>query len=338
MLRLIRRGKAGIFTITGHVAGRRYHESTRTNSRPHAEAILAKRQKDIHDRLAFGQERLTCFAEAVSIYLAQGGEARFLEPLTLALGPRRLIDITQADVLALIASRYPTTGPQGLNRQVYTPLIAVFNAARKAGMGPAPPFTRPKVKRRGEVRYASDAEIATLIGHASPQLVAAIMTMTLGGARASEACRLTADDIDWSRGTVTLRTTKTGKPRVIHAGAALMAALQPVKGATGPLFGYGQRYSLNQALRRACKRSGLPAYSTHEVGRHAFAARLLREGRTLIEVQKLGGWQTYRMVAEVYGHLEQSALDEASRQTGADFAQLLLGPDAALGKVVVLKR
>jgi integrase len=55
-----------------------------------------------------------------------------------------------------------------------------------------------------------------------------------------------------------------------------------------------------------------------KIARRTFAARHLREGRTMLEVQKLGGWKSYRMVAEVYGHLERSWLDDAMRSTGAD--------------------
>ncbi len=337
MLKLWRRPgtKNGIWIIRGTLRGQPYWESTGTNSKPHAEAIFARRHQDLLDAATFGPERLTCFAEAVTIYLSAGGEARFLEPLVLAFGPRRLADITQSDVLRFITERYPTTGPAGLNRQVFTPLIAVYNAAHKARMGPAPCFQRPDLTRRGQVRFAPDAHIERILPKCSERLVGAIMLMTLGGARVAEACRVVDTDIDWTAATVLLRKTKNGKPRVIQAGAALMLALRPLRGRPGPLFGFAGRHSLNQALERACLRAGLEPYSSHEIGRHAFAARLLAEGRTLLEVQKLGGWQSYRIVAETYGHLEQSSLDEASRATGANFVRSLSG-----GKVnaLILKR
>jgi integrase len=330
MLKLWRRPDAvkGTWRIRGTLGGRRYDESTGTDSRAHAEAIFAKRQKEILDAVTFGAERTTVFGEAVELYLQSGGEARFLEPLVRAFGPRRLADICQADVMRFIGERYPRTGSQGINRQVYTPLIAIYRIAHRAGMGPMPAFIRPKIERKEAVRFATDDDLTKLIPACSPRLVGAVVLMSLGGARASEACRVADPDVDWIRGEVTLRETKNGSPRVICGGASLMGALMPLRGSAGPLFGFASRYSLNQALGRACERAGiLPAFSTHEVGRHAFAARHLREGRTLLEVQKLGGWKSYRMVAEVYGHLERSTLDDAMRSTGANLVQAVTGAE-----------
>lgn len=337
MLKLWRRPDAvkGTWRIRGSLGGRRHDESTGTDSRTHAEAILARRQKEILDAHTFGPERTTSFGEAVELYVRSGGEVRFLEPLVRAFGPRRMADITQADVMRFITERYPKTGSQGINRQVYTPLIAIYRIANKAGMGPLPTFIRPKLERGSAVRFATDDDLRRILPYCSARLVGAIMTMSLGGARASEACRLEDPDIDWARGDVTLRETKNGSPRVICAGSPLMASLYPLRGATGPLFGFASRYSLNQALGRSCDRAGLqPPFSTHEVGRHAFAARHLREGRTLLEVQKLGGWKSYRMVAEVYGHLERSSLDDAMRTTGANLVQVVSGAE----NVVPLQR
>lgn len=336
MLKLERRkgSKKGTWRIRGSLGGRRYDESTGTHSRPHAEAILAKRQKDILDALTWGPEKTTTFAQAIEIYLGAGGEARFLEPLVLAFGPRRLMDITQADLLKFIAQRYPTTGVQGLFRQVYTPMIAVFHAAQAAQMGPPPPFKRPKLPARAAVNFPTDAQLAQLMPACSPRLRAAILLMSYGGARVGEACRVVEADVNFETARVMLRETKNGSPRVISAGPVLMHALGQLRGAEGRLFGFSGRHSLNQALERACKRAGLPVFTSHEVGRHAFAARHLAAGRTLLQVQKLGGWKSYRMVAEVYGHLEQSNLDEMMRETGADMVQAVMGAD----NVVPLKR
>lgn len=328
MLKLWRRPDAvkGTWRIRGSLGGRRYDESTGTDSRAHAEAILARRQKEILDAHTFGPERTTSFGEAVELYVRSGGEVRFLEPLVRAFGPRRMADITQADVMRFIAERYPNTGPQGVNRQVYTPLIAIYRIAHKASMGPMPAFIRPKIERKAAVRFATDDDLQRILPVSSPRLVGAVLLMSLGGARASEACRVVDPDVDWIRGDITLRETKNGSPRVVCAGASLMAALAPLRGTVGPLFGFASRYSLNQALGRACERAGiLPPFSTHEVGRHAFAARHLREGRTLLEVQKLGDWKSYRMVAEVYGHLERSSLDGAMRASGANLVQAVTG-------------
>lgn len=336
MLKLWRRPDAvkGTWRIRGSVGGKRYDESTGTDSRAHAEAILAKRQKEILDALTWGPERTTTFADAVTLYLTNGGEARFLEPLVLAFGPRRLADITQADVMAYIRAKHPNTGPQGINRQVYTPLIAVCRMAHKAGMGAAPAFVRPKMPRKKLMRYATDDQLVKLLPHCSERLAAAVLLMSLGGVRVSEACRLVEADVDFATARIKINTTKNGDSRVISAGPLLMQRLEALRGADGPLFGFASRFSLNQALARACKRAGIETFTSHKVGRHAFAARHLAQGRTISELQHLGGWKSPSIVAEAYGHLEQSRLDQIMRETGANLAQHLTGSH----NVIPLKR
>jgi integrase len=68
-------------------------------------------------------------------------------------------------------------------------------------------------------------------------------------------------------------------------------ALARLKGRHGPLFGFKQRHSLNQAIARACRRAMLPPMSSHKIWRHAFAARLLSQGSTLKNVKEAGGWK-----------------------------------------------
>jgi integrase len=154
-----------------------------------------------------------------------------------------------------------------------------------------------------------------------------VLLITFSGARASECCNLSDEDgdVDWERRTALLRRTKNGKPRTVVLPELVYKALLPLKGAKGPLFGFSQRWSLNQALGRACKRAGLSRMTSHKVGRHAFAARHLKNGRTLKELQEAGGWspKSLPMLAEIYGHLEQSHIDEMVRGADAELTQIL---------------
>lgn len=314
MLTLKRLKKEGNWYISGSLYGQRYRESTGTSSRAHAEAILARRQKEILDAVALGQENTTTFAEAAEMYMLSGGEARFLPPLIKAFGHLRLIDITQRDISEYVGKL--SSGPAGINRQVFTPLIAVFNHAHKSRLGPAPAFQRPIVRRQKTLRYATDDDIKRLLPHCSDRLGAAVLTLTLTGARATEVCNLTEDDVDWEAGVITFVLTKNGEARSVSASETLMRALRHLRGRPGPLFGFTSRFSLNQAIARACDRAGMETLTSHEIGRHSFAARLLRMGYTLAEVAKAGGWKSYRVVAETYGHLERSRVDDAVREAG----------------------
>ncbi len=171
--------------------------------------------------------------------------------------------------------------------------------------------------------FAKDDTLAALLPHCGERLRAALLFVSFTGARASECCRLEDADVDWGRHEALLSHTKNGEPRVVPLAGLVYEALAKLRGASGPLFGFGQRHSFNQAIARACRRAGLPVMTSHKLGRHAFAARLLSQGHTLKDVKEAGGWKTYRMVDPVYGHLERSSVDRAMRLSDTKLAQLI---------------
>lgn len=324
MLKLTRRGKKGIFQISGTLLGERVRESTLTSSEEHAQVKLADRQKEILDRYAWGEERTATFAEAAVLYLNKGGESRFLDPLLDEFGMTRLADMTDSKIATFAAKRYPNAGPQGINRQVYTPIIAVFRAGARATppLCAMPKFQRPKRPKRKKVPHVRDDYLATIRPGCSERLWAALMLITFTAARASEACRLVDEDVEWEAGYATLQETKNGETRRVKLPMMVIEAMTPLKGTKGALFGFKTRHSLNQALERAARRTGLPYLSSHKVGRHTFAARHLRNGRTLKEVAEMGGWKSIPLVAETYGHLERSHVDELMASSDTELAQL----------------
>lgn len=325
-LRLKRRGK--IWHVEGSLGGERYRESTGTSSRAHAEAFRVKREREILDGTYLGEGRATIFATAALVYLEKGGEGRFLDPILARFGSSRLADITPAQVSAFARERYGHLAPATVKRNLYTPLNAVMRAAHKAQLGPLYRFDPPKVKR-APVAYADDRWLEQFFANAGFRIAATVLFMTLTGARVSEACRLAPADIDLARGEAILRLTKNGKSRRVPLAPVLVTALQRaldelVKEIDGAprLFGYADRWSVNQAIERACRRAGIAVMSSHKVGRHAFAARLLAQGKSLKLVQEAGGWAQIQVVSESYGHLEQQAIDDAVRGAGASLSAL----------------
>ena len=192
-------------------------------------------------------------------------------------------------------------------------------------------FKRPKQPEREVVRFAKDDYLAKLLPNCGPRLKAAVLLITFTAARASECCRVTDEDVDWEARSVLLRRTKNGKPRSVPLAAMVYEALLPLNGSQGPLFGFSQRWSLNQAIERACVRAELQVMTSHKLGRHAFAARLLRQGKNLKELQEAGGWspKSLPMLAEVYGHLERQTVDAAIVAADANLAQIVNAPDQA---------
>jgi integrase len=122
--------------------------------------------------------------------------------------------------------------------------------------------------------------------------------------------------VDFDRSEALLTITKNGRPRKVALAEPVMRALQALATASpaaGPVFGYADRWSARNAIVRASRRAGVEYLSSHKIGRHAFAARLLRDGHSLPVVTAAGGWASSSMVSQVYGHLEQSHVDDAVR-------------------------
>ena len=333
MLKLIKRTK--IWHITGSIRGVRYRETTGTSSLCHAEAILAKRQIEILDRATWGPKRIAGFAEAVTLYLQQGGEARFVHPLLARWGKWRIAEITQTDVVRAAHEIYPGRSAAYHIRAVFTPTSAILRCAARAGLCEITIFDKPKLKRK-PIEYASDDWFHRVLPCCGDPLAAILTFMTLTGARVAEACALLWCDVDLSNSQALLRTTKNGSPRLVDLAEPVVTSLkhlgrlgvQPY----GTVFGYAGRWSVNQAIRRACKRAGAPYLSSHKAGRHAFAARLLRAGHSIKLVQEAGGWRVARIVSDHYGHLERSHVSAAIKASGTNLTRPALAARAATSK------
>lgn len=325
-LKLWRRKASGNWYVTGSVRRERYTESTGTRSRTHAEAYRVKREREILDG-TYLNSAATIFSAAALVYIEKGGEKRFLDPLIARFGPMRLTDITPEMVSTVARELYGQQSAATAKRQFYTPLNSVMRAAHRAQMAPLFRFDPPKVKRKAVTQYASDEWLEQFFAHAGFRIACTVLFITLTGARVSEACRLVPEDVLIDRAEAILRITKNGRPRRAPMPPVLVEAMQralvelvkPIKG-VDRVFGYASRFSVNQAIERACARAGITYMSSHKVGRHAFAARLLAKGQSLKLVQEAGGWAQIQVVSESYGHLEQQAIDDAVRGAAGDYS------------------
>ena len=115
MLKKVRRGKKGIFQITGTLCGVRVRESTGLNSEPHAEAKRIQLENEILEKATWGERGTAFFAEAVTLYLESRSE-RFITPLLEHFGRWRMGDISQAEVSKFAQLAYPGADarPSGL--------------------------------------------------------------------------------------------------------------------------------------------------------------------------------------------------------------------------------
>lgn len=326
-LKLKKVGK--VWYIHGSVHGNRIRESARTDSREHAEAKRKELQRDLEDKVYLHDKT---FLQAIDMYLEKGGEGRFLAPIHEKFGAWKLRDVTAEAVSRGATELYPEHEPSTVKRQYYVPMNAIMRTAHEAGWCHDLRFKAPKVKRK-PVDYADDLWFRIFHANAGARISLFVKILHTTGARAGEICRIVIRDLNFEHRTLTLRRTKSGKSRSIKLAPEAMNTIaawlskederlqklgDPSKLLTpeSPVFGYADKSTVNQAIRRVCervnKREGrmvLRYLSSHKVGRHAFAYKLLSQGESLKTVQEMGGWGSIKVLNDNYGHMERSHVD-----------------------------
>lgn len=326
MLKLERLDKER-WKLDGYIGGKRYRKTFKAPSADAAKEYRAKVEKEQWERVALGREYEGTLTECANLYLEKGGEQRFLIPLIKRWGDMKVKDLTEAIVSKAAHETYSGCQPSTIKRQFYVPLNAIIAAGGRAKLCPMLRFDPPRVPKK-EVDFAEDEWMRTFIANAHFRIAATVLFMTMTGARVSEACRVEVRDVDWT-GYVTLRKTKTGRSRRVKCPPFVMNMIAPLcegKERGDLVFEYGgetPRSSVNTAIKRVCQRAGIRYLSSHKCGRHAFAARLLRQGESLRVVQDAGGWATIKMVAETYGHIEQSHVDKSIDLMGENLSGVM---------------
>jgi integrase len=261
----------------------------------------------------------------------------YLREMVPLIGERKLRELTQSDLDELAKSMRPGASLETLKRHVYTPFMAAYNAAVQRDPPLADPkhWAAPKGKKR-KGNCPDDAYISKLVdaadiherrgkrknvvtGSRKPERdKAVVLFLTFTGARSGEAQRLALRDVFLERGYAMLRRTKNGNPRQVALTPDLIDALRAqitslsVRGLVSPdtlVFECETRWGIPQLVKRARERAGLQHYRPHQIGRHAFATRLLDAGESTTLVKDAGGWSDTRMIDDYYGHLAQERTD-----------------------------
>lgn len=172
--------------------------------------------------------------------------------------------------------------------------------------------------------FLSEEECRALISDkAEPVAHMMILTALRTGMRLGELCGLMWEDIDFSRGMITVRhsivrgvvgSPKSNRIRYIPLAHDLALELQSWPQGEGELvFHVDGRvlsdYAATEMLSRACARTGVQRIGWHKL-RHTFATQLVSRGVSLRAIQALLGHSTIQMT-EKYAHLVPSLLNEA---------------------------
>lgn len=312
--------------LRGSVRGIRVDESTGTSDRGAAEQIRIRREAELLDRSIHGDSATRTFAEAALAYMEAGGERTHLAPLLKVLGRKKVGNIGQAEIDDAARTLAPRAAPSTVNRQIYTPAVAVLHFAARKRWCAKPVIARPK-QPPGRVRWITYEEADKLIEAAAPHLKPLVIFLLCTGARLSEALYLDWRDVRLDEGRVWFNETKNGERRGVPLHPRAVAALSSLewerKGAvfrrpagkvrkTGRVWlpyedregaGGGQ---VKTAWAGMIRRAGIADFTPHDC-RHTWATWHYAENRDLRLLMELGGWKSADMVIR-YAHVNTDHL------------------------------
>lgn len=299
--------------------GARIRRALKTRDPRRAEEARAALEARIWKIGLYGADHVITFDECALAYVQDGGEARFILPISKQLAGRRLKDITPNDIRTAAKSAYPAASPATLNRQAITPARAVINYGHAQGwcnLIRVRSFQIEKPQRQAVNRAYLDALRPYLPNH----LFALMLFLHTTGRRIGDALSLTAADIDMGRMRAMIRDTKNGDPAIAILTTEVAGLLAEIMPEVGPVWSYVHRSSVYSTLRRACTKAGLPYLGTHQVGRHSYATTLSDAGWGAKAIADAGGWKSVRLVSETYEHPQDSA-ERAAMLFGTKLAQ-----------------
>jgi integrase len=299
-------GRSPYWTIRGTHIGQRIFRSAKTTDRRVAAQILKKLERDIERGSVSDKPALT-FAAAALAYLRNGGESRFVRPLSDYFKGVPLERIDQLAIDEAAASLYPGATPGTRNRQVYTPVSAILKHAGvermlKRPKGHAKPTTAKAMTREEAPRLFGACEDA--------EFQALLIVLVYTGLRLSEALSLEWRDIDLGEASAYVRHTKNGQPRACHLPPEALAALANLPGREGRVFRYRKNGHLYNTLKAAKKAAKL-SWVTFHTCRHTYATWMRRyAGMDTRGLVGTGAWKSEKSAAR-YTH---TTVTEESRK------------------------
>lgn len=266
------------------------------------------------------------FARAYSNYIETGHPVPlFAEAILRGIGVMQCVDINDTVIVDLRRTMFAADAKASyINRHLYTPVNAILKMASK-GQTWKPDLTRPKGhKVSPPVEVPKGDWFKLILPHCGPNLRALLAFLTVHGRRLGDALGRVPADYDIGARTLFVGRDKNGDPRLIELlpQVAQLIESMPRWMDREWLFGAGPNSGsdVRRDLKAACAAAGVPYFSPHELGRHAFATRLLAAGFSLQYVKDAGGWKTIEMVSNRYGHLEKKETTRAVHEVGKKLA------------------
>jgi integrase len=243
---------------------------------------------------------------------------------------RPLVAITPREIQSFIDARAKDVGPSTVNVDGKT-LRAAFTRARKLGIISSNPAEAVELPARDSIERGtfSPTEIKLLIDAAAGEWKTLLLIAYYTGARLSECCRVTWEDIDLTEGVIRFPITKTGKAHLLPLHTELAKHLERIAGdALGPVMPklagvrVSGRRGLSQHFLNLMREAGLDAQEvdngrnrvqhkrTFHALRHSFTSALANAGVSPELRMKLTGHKS-AAVHQGYTHTELQTLKNA---------------------------
>jgi integrase/recombinase XerD len=212
--------------------------------------LRAKREEEL------GKCGRFTFGDAAELYLKVGGSPRFIAPLIGKFGDTYISAFTQTMLDLAAVELYPNCSPQTLNRQFYTPFIAVWTRASKGqnAMCPEVRWARPIGSQRltQAKRPVSYGDAIKFINECPLHAAKIMFYLFWTGCRPLEAITLECENVDVEKRWAVLTNTKTGEPRGIPLHECLIPMLREEIKKGGRVFrtSKGEPYSENKKLNK----------------------------------------------------------------------------------------
>jgi len=243
----------------------------------------------------------------------------------------RVEDIRQSDIERFLTKCIERKELSGSTRnRILSMLSAFFNrAVRNNHMRENPCRGIPRVKEAmREPPYLDVAAQGKLVAAFDPPLRSAVALTLDTGLRLGELLRLDWRDVDLASRTVTVRVSKSKKPRRVPLTSRGMTALSEQKARRGdhaptvpdPVFGELQRPkatgepdllpTVRNEWEAGRARAGYPTLRWHDM-RHVFAVTAARAGVPLGDLRLMLGHSSLVMVLRYAGHAPANSQDLA---------------------------
>jgi integrase len=227
------------------------------------------------------------------------------------LGDHRVDELTAADVARLVE----TLAAEGKKRETIRKSVKYLASVLDyCGIDPNPARDRQRIRLPHEEAAEINPPIAAHVGAVYRALAPAyrlpLLWLDWSGARVASVDLVKIGDYDEQQRRVRLRasTTKTRHALWVELpdplADAIEAKLPPRedRDLDAPLFPGATQERLRTAIARACKATGTPVFSPHDL-RHRRISLLHRQGRTWAEIGRLVGQRKLSVTADVYTHV-----------------------------------